>query len=190
MSGQTPKSSHEDELSHASRLLAEFFEGVVIEDVDEADRAEAIAPTEGKPPLPAPVIPVESVPLFAVSAPLTDSLPDETIEPDQPEQQLLVSLDQLREWYAIARSLQRVDRLQRIAQLGSQFKRLYGDATPSEPHPFTAWSEKEVEWWLADLATYQAQSPHVGQPRLGQPPHVEEQPAPYLRPRSAVQPHT
>jgi hypothetical protein len=74
--------------------------------------------------------------------------------PFMQDEQWRVSLNQLRQWYAIARALGRSDRLLRIAQLGSQFKQMFGEAEPDLPRPFSAWSAREIEWWLADIAAY------------------------------------
>lgn len=130
-----------DELSHASYALAQFFDGIVIEDVD-LDWQPVASPEQGR----SPASPPAPMPPIAASAAAT--------APFMQDEQWRVSLNQLRQWYAIARALGRSDRLLRIAQLGSQFKQMFGEAEPDLPRPFSAWSAREIEWWLADIAAY------------------------------------
>lgn len=184
MDSLSSRSQEEDELSRASSALAQFFDGVVITDedcddtedmhpveveyavdfdtIEEAELFDAALTSECSSECSedASTLAQESADLEAIC----DEAVEQAAEPEleQPEVvcvqdvRLQVSLNQLREWYAIARALGRSDRLVRIAQLGSKFKHAFGDAEPDRPHPFTVWSAKEVEWWLEDLAEYQS----------------------------------
>jgi hypothetical protein len=59
----------------------------------------------------------------------------------------------MRHWYTIAKTLQRDDDyLKRIAALGHQFKRTYGDADPDKLEAFTGWTTSDREHCLWDLS--------------------------------------
>ena len=155
------------ELVHASQVLAEFFLGVIlIEEEDgslqQVGQAAAIQfprSTEAGL-LEAAVGLLEAAELDSgESATLSESEilvgAEAGSEPETPEppleSQVLVSLAQLRQWYALARSRGQHDRLPRIQALGVLFKQSFGDAEPEVQKPFVGWTTEEMQWWLADF---------------------------------------
>lgn len=163
MDQSTSNASVDDGLSQASHALASFFDGIVF--VEEADgtlrQVETVQASEGT-----------GLNLSEFSLPASDAIEEpevsHSIEALLPEQlnllqaqgvQPLISLSQLRQWYATTRSLGRFDRLARIAELGRLFKQMFGEVNPNQLHAFTGWSMEEVEWWLEDMAgSQQSQS--------------------------------
>ncbi|MBD2020563.1 hypothetical protein H6F43_10220 [Leptolyngbya sp. FACHB-36] len=145
-----PNSFADDELRQASHALAAAFGGVVlVEDATGALQVDALqkpkAPTSSNDSL-----------LMHESLGEPEELDREQLDLFEiPDRQLLVSLSQLRHWYAIARELQRDECLPRIADLGRRFKQAFGDANPDQPQPFTTWSAEDVECWLDDLAQWE-----------------------------------
>ncbi|HEY9906590.1 MAG TPA: hypothetical protein V6D18_03140 [Thermosynechococcaceae cyanobacterium] len=136
-----------NELSHASQALAEFFAGVVL--VEENGTLQPIEGLSENPPRSSEPV-LEPAEVELTESDLTE--PEHLDQSSSPESQVLVSLAQLRQWYAVARSRGQRDRLPRIQALGTLFKQTFGVAEPEAQRPFVGWSAQEVQWWLEDLS--------------------------------------
>jgi len=65
-----------------------------------------------------------------------------------------ISLNQLRQWYLAAKTLNRpAEVLERISFLGKAFKEKYGAAKSNVPHPFGTLSDDDIEQWQKDVAS-------------------------------------
>jgi hypothetical protein len=155
------------ELVHASQALAEFFAGVILIEAEDGTLQQVGQAATIQPPASIEADLLEATALEGAEFDLDDSevlsevlsdsealeeFESQVPEPPEPpsERQVLVSLAQLRQWYAVARSRGQHDRLPRIQALGVLFKRSFGDADPEVPKPFVGWSAEEIQWWLAD----------------------------------------
>ena len=140
-------------LSHASHALAEFFAGIVLVEEEDGSLRPVVPSSEASQPQSSILAVLETdeleltEPDFSID-PIGSNLPDQQLPQDT---QVLVSLAQLRQWYAVSRSRGQHDRLSRIQALGVLFKQTFGAADPEVPKPFLGWSSEEIQWWLADL---------------------------------------
>lgn len=143
-------------LSHASHALAEFFAGVVLIEEEDGSLQPVARISEAMQLQASPLTDLleatefelaESETLIELDTQLESELPDRQ---PPPESQVLVSLAQLRQWYAAARSRAQHDRLGRIQALGILFKQTFGETHPADPKPFVGWSAEEMHWWLEE----------------------------------------
>jgi hypothetical protein len=163
------KAAQNSELSHASSILAQLFDGVVITEDDLERPIEArTTPSSGTGKASAAIARPLEAELIESELPDEEAVDTElpaALVPAPWEEQaapLRISLNQLRQWYVIARDLGRSDRLLRITQLGSQFKQRFGDADPDMPQTFEAWSPQDISLWIADRAAFEHQKTTVG----------------------------
>jgi len=147
-----------DQRTRSAYALADFFDGIVMGENYHRILRPSLVPDSDlehlrPPPEPTHIGEVELCPYATKPTDAQGQIQLNIFAHAARTGSMPISLKQLRDWYELAKALQRPKSyLARIAAIGKLFKQQYEEGQPNTPQPFTGWTIDELEAWLWDLA--------------------------------------